>query len=101
MRKPGRDRLRRHGDSTRVEDSQQRDRNRRVCRLVRTREADREGLAVARRDTDDLRPRLTRGTASIASDASGSSGPTTTGTPGLMMPAFSNAIARNVDPRYA
>ena len=48
-----------------------------------------------------VRPRLARDAVDRRTPPPARSGPTTTGTPGLMMPAFSIAISRSVVPRYS
>ena len=95
--------LSRHRNAARVEALRAARRRRRRSR------ADarlRRPIATARRRRPDRRhgstsaPRCARDLARSTAAASARSGPITTGTPGLMMPAFSSAISRSVDPRY-
>ena len=98
-------------NAVRVEQLEQPDGDDRVADLMRARQADRDVAVIAhgvrsrsswhRRVGADASARDERRAAIAATARSASrqsSSPTTTGTPGLMMPAFSTAISRSVVP---
>ena len=112
-------RWRRHGDRRRVEQLEHPHGDDGVVDLMRAGERERAIAVVAHRRPQQNRCRSSAGcvgstvgrpprrsarrsrrSRAIAARASGGIGPTTTGTPGLMMPAFSRAISRSVEPRY-